>query len=232
MNIREIVIGTRLEVELINSLGEKTGQTYVSQLIDIVNNEDALILCPIYESKFVFIAQGSNMRSLFMHDKYGLMSFTAVVTNKEKKGNILLLHIKLTSEIEKIQRRKYYRFDCNLNALYRIHNETDPAQENSPVPESAEFKKAITRNLSGNGTCIVVSENIPKGSFVEVQVFLSDNNPIKAVCIIMRNSEIHTSKEKKYELGLYFKKISAKDQDSVVKYIFDQQRLQLKRESK
>ena len=62
MDIQEVKIGTRFELELINSLGEKKSQTYISQLVETSTKSDLLVLCPIFESKYVFIATGSNIR--------------------------------------------------------------------------------------------------------------------------------------------------------------------------
>jgi c-di-GMP-binding flagellar brake protein YcgR len=226
MDIQDAKIGTRLELELINSFGTKIGQTYVSQLIDIKNKEDIIILCPIFESQFVFIASGSNVRILFLHEKFGLLSFTANITSREKSGNILLLHTKITSEIEKIQRRKYYRQDCILKSEYRVYTEPKQGEDDiDPTP----YKKAIAKNLSGNGTCIVIEENIQKGTLLEVKIYTNENTYIRAIGPIMRNSQILTSRDKKFEMGLYFKEISSKDQDILVKYVFDLQRLQLRK---
>lgn len=230
MRIQEVKIGTRLELEIINREGLKIGLTYISQLLEISNSESIIISCPIYESKYVFIALGTNVRIAFFNERISsLFFFTGVISHKENKDHILLLHININSELQKLQRRNYFRFDCNLAARYRIIPElksTETTAENSVLPE---FKTALTRNLSGSGASIVVEEAPIKGSSVEVDIFLSEKLPVKAKCKIVRITEIPARKGKNYEVGLYFLELSKKDQDDVVKFIFERQREVLKK---
>lgn len=231
MNIIGTKLGTKLELELINSIGQKIGQTYISQLIDIIDDKNIVISAPIHESRLMFITNGTKIRILFFHYKLGLACFSGTVTGKEKNENLILFDIKIETELEKIQRRNYFRLDCLLNAEYfLLPNETSEGetQVETPIAIDKEYRKAIAKNLSGCGVCIVIGEDIPKGSIIEVIVALDKENSIKAKCKVVRSSPIETSKDKKFELGLYITQISNKDQDAIIKFIFDQQRLKLK----
>lgn len=228
MDIWDIKLGTKLDLELVNSLGEKIGQTYVSQLIDVIDKENIIIAAPIHEARLMLITNGTRIRSILLHEKQGLLCFRGIIAGKEKKENIISFHVKIEGDFEKIQRRKYFRLDCNLNASYRPHPEEDAGQPKEKKPPAQAYKKTLTKNISGCGVCIVTEEEFPRNSLLEVVLWLNKDTTIKVVCKAIRSIRIEGIKEKKYELGLYFSEISQRDQDMVIKFIFDQQRLLLK----
>jgi c-di-GMP-binding flagellar brake protein YcgR len=128
---------------------------------------------------------------------------------------------------ERLQRRKYFRLDCFLNASYRILPE-EMQGEDTPKEQSAA-KKTISRNLSGNGAGIVTEEELPKGTRLETEIKLTESSTIKVICKVVRCILMEGVKGKKYDIGLYFTHVSAKDQELLIKFIFDQQRLLLKK---
>lgn len=229
MNITDVRIGTRMELELVNRMGDATSQLYVTQLIDILNENEIIIPCPIFESKFVFIATETRVRLMFLHDQFGLLAFHATIFFKEKRGNFFLLHARITSDFEKIQRREYFRLPCFLNTLYYLRPEKDQDKNEFTEVPTKDFKKSMTKNISGNGACMIVNENIPKNSTIEVYFTLTETLSIRAIAKVVRSELMDLPQEKKYDLGVYFKSISPKDQDITVKYIFDQQRSLLKK---
>lgn len=226
-NILKSKLGIKLELELINNLGEKIGQSYVSQLIDADDEHNIEIAAPIHESRLMLITPGTRVRAIFLDDNHGLLSFLGSITSREKKESIISLRVKTDGSFEKIQRRNYFRLDCLLDVTYVPYN--DQAAENSeegtpePVP-----KKAVSRNISGNGASIVIREELLKNSCIELTIWLTKDTSIKAVAKVIRCTLIEGIRDKKYELGLYFTKLTQRDQDVLVKYIFDQQRLLLK----
>lgn len=230
MRIEDAPVGTRLELEIINKEGIKLGLIHISQFIEIPNHENVIISCPIFESKYVFIALGTTVRLTFFNEKLNcLLFFTGIITHKENKENILRLCINITSELQKLQRRNYYRFDCNLDAKYSIISELKKEETNTSDIPPPEIKTALTKNISGNGACIVVDDELLNGANLEVDIFLSKNLPVKAKCRIVRVSVIPSSRGKKYEIGLFFMELTKKGQDDVVKFIFERQRELLKK---
>ncbi|MDP4093251.1 MAG: flagellar brake domain-containing protein [Bacillota bacterium] len=238
MNTKDMSIGTKLELELVNNLGEKIGRTYISQLLDIVDDENIIIAAPIYESRVIFVPTGANARIFFFHKRWGLMSFPALIVAKDKKDNILSFQIKVTGEFEKIQRRKYFRLDCNIPAYFRVcpDTETDDylrleiRKDIDKKTLESNYIKALTRNISGSGSCIVSDEKISKDATLELVLLLEGSSYIRTICKVMRIDEIDTSKDKKFETGLHFAEITDRGQDLVIKFIFEQQKQLLKRQ--
>lgn len=221
---KEIQIGTRLELELLSRKGEKIGNTFISQLLEHQEGNCMVISVPIFEARLIFISVQAQLRLTFIHNKYGLLGFTALVTAREFRGKIAVLIIQPDSEIIKIQRRTHYRLDCMADVLVRRSEKNSKAGKETAI-------KAFTKNISGSGLCIITTTDIPKKSEVDIELSLADNIHINAKCLVIRNIEFEVKKSKSHEIALHFTDISQKDQDSLIKYIFEQQRMQLKKET-
>lgn len=222
MNLNEFKIGTRLELEL-QSKDEKSSHVYVSQLLEPIMDNRFIIAAPIFEARLIYIPTDAKVRVVFNHYNYGLLGLMSIVRSKEMRGNIAVMHMEVAGAIEKVQRRTYYRLDCLLDTEYKLYE-----GKKDKVPE--ELKKAITKNISGSGACIVTNENLSQNTMLEVIIHL-DTGSIKTVCMIIRSTEVENNKGKIYHLGVRFTEISPKDRDLIVKYVFYQQRLLLKKET-
>ncbi|MGI6779013.1 MAG: flagellar brake protein [Acetivibrionales bacterium] len=232
MNITELKIGTRLEIELLNHLGDKKGPAYVSQLLRIVDQENIIIASPIHKSVVIPVHAGTRVRVFALHETHGLLSFNATAKSSHKKDNLSLLLLNITSDLIKIQRRDFYRLQCCIDVDYYIldnENENHGNHSEGNNSESKEYKKAIAKNISASGICIVVEEKIPKDSLLHLSICLG-NTLIKSTCKVIRSTLIENTRGNKYELGLSFVKMSRHSQEILIKYIFDQQRELLKKD--
>jgi len=223
MDVKKIPIGTKFDLELINSIGERIGKIYISQLLDVIDSKNIIMSCPIHESRLTFIANGTHVRVVFHNDKHGLLSFTGIITEKEKTDNIIVLHTLINSDFEKIQRRNHFRLDCFIDGKYCILPEDTPDKRIESDPENKTYKKILAKNISGSGACIVSEDELVGGSLIELTLNLNKDTSIKTICKVIRSILMENNKDKKYATGLYFKEISAKDQDHLIKYIFKQQ---------
>lgn len=219
MTPQEIRIGTRLELELMNRNGERVGRAYVSQLLE--HQDDSIVVsAPIFESRLIYIPTEAQIRLTFMH-REGLLGFFAQVTSREMRGNIAVLVVNPITGLEKTQRRTHYRLDCMIDTVLMLLDK-DGNQTNT---------KALTKNISGSGLCLLTEVNIPIRTDVCMELTMPDGTSIPARGRVIRNTEIEIKKVIKYELGLHFIEIAKKDQDYIIRYIFQQQRLLLKKEN-
>lgn len=247
MTPQEIKIGTRLEFEMLNKNDEKVGNTFVSQLLEFQDDGSMVVSAPITESRVVYVPTGITVRLTFVHHLHGLLGFKALVRSKEHKGNIAVLIVEPDITLEKIQRREHFRLDVIIDALVwpameesetadskRDGAEAGNTQEStaSAADKAAEIApvKAYTRNLSGSGVCVVSDTYFAKNSEVTVELDLNSNIRFRAKCVILRSQPIEVRKSKSYELGMHFTEISPKNQDNLIKFIFEQQRMLLKKE--
>lgn len=220
MKPKDIQIGKRLELERINSNGERVGNTYISQMLEYQDDGLIVISAPIFEARLIYVPDAEKIRLTYIDKKHGLLGFTALVKMRGFRGNVAILVIEPDSDISKIQRRMNYRLDIVLNTLISL-----PGDDREPV-------RAFTKNISGSGICLVSPMDIPINTKINVELELSDGMIIVAGCVVLRNNAALIRKEKMYELGMRFIDISGKNQEILIKFIFDQQRLQIKKENK
>ena len=236
MTPQEAKIGTRLEFEILGKDNVRVGNTFVSQLLEHQQDGSIVISAPIYESRVVFVPTGVTVRLTFVHQLHGLLGFTAVIRSKEYRDNIAVLTAEPEGDIEKIQRREHFRLDIIVDArLWPDESDLgsgplDKADAQAAKAAEAAPVKAYTKNLSGSGACIISDTDFPKGSYVRVELTLGNDVVFKARCVVLRNEQIEIRKGKRYELGVRFVEIGKRDQDNLIRYIFEQQRLLLKKE--
>jgi c-di-GMP-binding flagellar brake protein YcgR len=119
----------------------------------------------------------------------------------------------------------------NAGYIVKDENELEKVDTDSlKAKPNVQYKKALTKNLSGSGACIVTDENLPRNTILELRLEFSSSVYVNALCVVMRNTPVEVKKATNYELGLHFTKISPRDQDHIIKYIFEQQRVLLKKE--
>jgi len=216
-----IQIGTRLELEILQD-DERVGPPYVSQMLEFLPDGSFAIATPIHEARLLHIPENTTLRLSFTHTKDGLIGFTATAIKHDLKDNLSTLLIKPTSVLFKFQRRANYRLEFTTDVLLKIN-------ENPENPEPQPVIKAHTKNISGSGLCVVSDVELTKGADVTAEISLPKNQKITVKCLVVRTESFLVRKVRRYHLGMHFYDISKKDQESLIKFIFEQQRILLKK---
>lgn len=230
MDITGLKIGTKIEFELVTDSDTLKSATYISQLVEIVDAHNIVIAAPIANSRVVFIPPGFKINvSLFYH-QHGLIGFTGTVLSRGTLDNLSVLNIKVDTELEIIQRRRYFRLSCILNAKYRICVEKENEENEEPAPETAsEYKDTLIKNISGSGACIVNDVELASMTVIELKIKLDPNSEVYLKAQVIRCIRLAESGKEKYEIGLLFVEMSDNVQRSIIKYIFDQQRIMIQK---
>lgn len=232
MTPQDIVVGTRLELEILGDDGERIGNVYISQLLEHQDDGTIVISAPISGSRLVYVPDGITIRLTFVDPVQGVLGFKAVVDSREYRGKVAVIIAQPGSEITKVQRRHHFRLEIVLDAVIMpadddaaVKNDSDggAAKKSTPL-------KAYTRNISGSGVCIISEKDFPKNTLLRIGLELSDGTQISTKGIVVRCREIEARKSRCYELGIKFTDIAEKDQDRLIRYIFQQQRLILKKD--
>ncbi|MCX7922394.1 MAG: flagellar brake protein [Clostridia bacterium] len=215
-NINELEIGTKLELEICDNNDEKAGLSFVSEFEWAVDEKTAYIAAPIYEGTIYPIRIDSILSVCFINNG-DLYVFKARVIDRTVKDNIALLKIQICSEFERIQRRQFYRFECYIPVRYR---EVKEVANNSEVP----FTTSMTRDLSGGGLCIVTEKMMEHDTLLECELELGEANKVYFTGRVVRITEKEVKGKYKYSIGVLFHDIENRDRESIVSYIFKEQR--------
>ncbi|MDP2911329.1 MAG: PilZ domain-containing protein [Candidatus Omnitrophota bacterium] len=104
-------------------------------------------------------------------------------------------------------RRKYPRFELNLDAKYKI------------LDYEQVFQFTRTRNISAEGVCFESGEVLKLGIYVQLEVDLKDvNPPVSMVAEIKWVTEANDAKDKKYINGVKIISMPGADEARFLKY--------------
>jgi c-di-GMP-binding flagellar brake protein YcgR len=222
MNISELEIGTKLEIELFNEAGDRIEQVLVSEFEMLSASNAIVIAAPIFEGSVIPLHLGRVMNVYFIQRKeedIHLYRFSAVVRAREMSGNLHTLIVEMQGQLEKVQRRSYYRLNCSVQIQYRIVDSMNEVY-NDNIP----FKKSFSNNISGGGISFMLEEKVEIGRLVECELFTSQDKKVRFFGKIIRYERSELEGRFKYAAGIAYVKINDNDREAVVRYIFNEQR--------
>lgn len=229
MNAKDIKVGTRLEVEIPDSSikNEESTTSYISQLVDVVDDKTICIASPMSEGRLKFLSRDLSLIIYYLNERQELLFFKGLVKGHRKSGALDVFDVAIISEFNKIQRRRFYRLDVVLKCRYKVIDYQPISTDNYQfdVLSDAELLPAYTKNISGSGFCITIQEALNSGAVLDIYIDLEGSATIRVLSQVIRNS---SEKNKKYEVGLHYIKISPRDSDILTRYIFEKQRQILK----
>ncbi|SHE60081.1 c-di-GMP-binding flagellar brake protein YcgR, contains PilZNR and PilZ domains [Thermoanaerobacter uzonensis DSM 18761] len=200
MNEINLLPGQKLRIGLNN------GKTmYSSQVQDISKNGTILIDTPVYSGHLVPVRIGSIVQVIYF-TKQGLFTFYAKVLNRFS-GKLALLEIMPISNVERLQRRQYFRLEKVIPFTYTISEEED------------KVYKGLIQDISGGGLKCKVDKKLEVGTIINC-VFTLDQE-ITVSGKVVRYDE---SLEKGYEVGICYVDIDEKVREKIISYIFEEQR--------
>lgn len=222
MRYRQIGLGTKIELELYDSNGDKVKPVLVSQYETYDEKANQMeIHVPFYEGKIYPVHSGAVMDVMFSRES-DTYAFQAQAINREVQNGIAILKIKPVSSIEKIERRSFFRMSCILEAEYRI-------VETLPIEDTGEetFVKTNTRDISGGGVCLVTESRLKGGTMLEA--ILKLERKLRFMGIVARSTEVREKGKIMYYTGIEFKMIENRDRERIISYVFESQRDRLKK---
>ena len=228
MNAKDIKIGTKFELEIPEYENRRQVHTncYVSQLLDIIDDSTVAIAAPIYENRLKFMSNGLAIRVYYLNDRQELICFDAIVKEYKKSGPVETFIIKVTGNYSKIQRRRYFRLETVLDQNYLVVDQyiSDFNSYTFPDLNDIPLRSGHTKNISGSGACLLVDEPLEVGSILDLSIIVPGYTCVRTIAQVVRVIK----NDKKFEVGVHFQKITSKDAEMLMKYIFEQQRILLK----
>lgn len=202
-------IGQKLIIVRTKFSGEKI--EYVSQLMDIDENENLVIAVPIKNAQLVTLLNGTQVSILYNNSETGMLEFEAEVLRKVK-GRVPMMYIKMIGKITKSQRRNYFRLDfmTPINFI-KIKDQS--------------LHSGITKDISGGGLKMIIDSDVEEGDILQLNYVL-DNRQYNLKGVVKAKI---SSIENKIEVGIEFLDIIEIDRNDLTKYLFLQQRMLIKR---
>lgn len=242
MLTKYVTPGDRIDITAIHKGDDRAGKgrekrsakVYQSQIYDILSEDKLEITMPMEKTRLVLLPIDSEYE-LFFYTKNGMYQGAARITDRYKSNNVYLIAMELVSNLNKYQRREFYRLNCAMDLNIRVMTEEEETAEREyavACDTTIPMDKAIGVDISGGGVRCVGRNRYEENAYVYVQFFLNQQGKLKEYMlagIVLHVNEIE-SRPGEYEYRVKFENVSAKDQEEIIRYIFDEERKYRKRE--
>lgn len=227
-----VSIGAKLELETIEGLDNTENsserRTYRSKLYDIVSEDQIKIAMPIEQGKLVLLPVDGEY-SICFYTPTGLYQCLARVVERYKSDNIFVLLMELTTDIRKYQRREYYRLNCVLDMKCREVTEQDVDSFNEQirfVDTDITFTDGIMVDISGGGARFISKVRYEKNTNIMFVFSLFVNGHLTEYKLLGKVllSERLENRSNEFEHRVQFLNLMNDDRESIIRYIFEEER--------
>ena len=230
-------IGDRIELMHIKSaIGRKVSdKKYGSQLLDFDGDRTAKIAMPISEGKVIPLEIDDDYNLCFFTNS-GLHQCTAQIKKRYTENRMYVMDVIFLTPLKKFQRRKFYRLDCLFPIRYRIVPKEQFEKKNEAEQDNEKdeilWEEGTISDLSGGGIRFHGNVECKKGDFVEIVLPLSLQSGIIPLSLYMKVvSCVHFEGSRvAYETRGEFLNINEKERETVIKYVFEEQRRRMRKE--
>lgn len=171
------------------------------KIYNIGNKEHPII---IKENEKLYITKELGSTIFFFHTKY---------LSKEK-GKFDYLHLHLPLEIEKMQRREFYRLDVNIKVTVKKENKNE-----------CDIYLGETSDLSGNGLSVDLDAKLEMGDIVIINFSLTENMNVDE--IYGKIVRVAKGELLPHRYGIEFIDLELSIKEKIIAYIFQVQRLKI-----
>ena len=230
-------IGDRIELMHIKSaIGRKVSdKKYGSQLLDFDGDRTAKIAMPISEGKVIPLEIDDDYNLCFFTNS-GLYQCTAQIKKRYTENRMYVMDVIFLTPLKKFQRRKFYRLDCLFPIRYRIVPKEQFEKKNEAEQDNEKdeilWEEGTISDLSGGGIRFHGNVECKKEDLVEIVLPLSLQSGIVPLSLYMKVvSCVHFEGSRvAYETRGEFLNINEKERETVIKYVFEEQRRRMRKE--
>lgn len=230
-------VGDRIDIESISrtgGAGPTEKKIYRSQVFDI-DSEDRIRIAMPFEQGRVILLPIDEEFNLCFYTPAGLYQCLGRVADRYKSDKIFVLVMDLTTDIRKYQRREYYRLNCVLDMKSTMINQDDVSHFSEKVhfiDTDLTFDNGTMVDISGGGARFISRVRYPKDCNILFTFSLFVNDALttyKLLGKVLVSQEIQ-GREGEYEHRIMFVNIMNDDRESIIKYIFEEERKIRRRE--
>lgn len=205
------LLSVNQNIELVVKEGQFEG-SYNSKVADILDDE-ILIMAIYRREELIPLRKGIKVDVLYEGDT-AFYSLSTKITGRQKEP-LAMLRIELTDNIERIQRRSFFRVQINKRIQYislkeQLDKETQP-----------EFKETTAIDLSGGGLLMVLKDGLKVNDRLLFNLNIEDlDKLVEGKIVRIKYNKDGYSKT----AGIEFVDLNRKDRDTIISYLFNYQR--------
>ena len=208
---KAIELGNKIELVTALITGQEQ-RKYYSMIQEVTPDEDIVIQAPISEG--VINPLELNQRyGMSVYSEAGLFRSEVEVVKRFKEGNLYLIQLSLLSNLQKFQRRQYYRMDCILNFQYKDDDDT-------------KWDEGTILDISGGGIRFISKKQLipDKGIINHIRLMLREEAEDFYIPGQIIDSIATGTGQKLFENRVVFDEVEASTRESIIKFIFEEER--------
>lgn len=204
-----------------------------SHLEDVADNGELVIQMPVYKGKIILLSLGARYEMMF-YTRRGLYRGVCQVVDRYKEDNLFMVRVVLKSGLNKFQRREYFRLECIIGMqayeleredALKLDGEALEARVKDPEVLMTE-EKAVIVDISGGGIRFITEKKHEEGDCLAVRTALKNENIDQLLLVVVSivSCRQATPNMERYETRAEFLHLGSKLRETIIKYIFDEDR--------
>ena len=223
-----IRVDLRAEPESMSTTEKEELKYYITKVFDIDDDDNIEVLMPMEKTKLILLPAGSEFDATF-YAKKGMYGCKVRVKERYKQNNIFILVLEMLTDLEKQQRREFFRFDCviGMNTRQTTDEEAKSFSENKqflllPEPEG----KSVIVDISGGGMRFISADKYTAGHLIHCKfILVYRDKPVKfeVMLQLLYTQPVANNPQNTEYRGQFFE-IGNNERETIIKFIFDEQR--------
>ena len=212
---------TKVDFKVNMKLELLVDEKYFNSNIQDITEEYIAINIPMSAGQYLPLSKGTLIEAIY-YEEENIYKFKSSVIGRRFE-NIPIILLAKPNEIQKIQRRKYFRIPLISSIKYK--NLKNESKTNPSTIKDSEYTKALLVDLSGGGMKVKVSEQVKINDFLLVSLSIYNEN----VLIVGQAMRVVKDDEGRYTCGLSFEFLENSTREVIIKFIFQLMREQMKK---
>ena len=224
--------GNRVELKATGKIwmdnDARTRQIYMSKVMDITSDDRIEVLMPYEKGRLVLLPVDGEY-SLCFYSTKGLYQCYSRIVDRYRSDNIYVLVLDLTSQLQKLQRREYYRFSCALELKSRLcsHEDIEAFEMNRRfLFDTSALQRSVVVDISGGGLRFVANFRYDEGSTIYCSYKLPNNandKEYEMLCTVLKVQELE-SRPGLFEHRIQYINIDEDSREDIIHFIFEEER--------
>jgi c-di-GMP-binding flagellar brake protein YcgR len=201
--------------------------------VDVNNNGNMVIDMPMYKGKIILLSVGTRYEMIF-YTRNGLYRGVGQVTDRYKDGKFFMVRMELKTKLTKFQRREYFRLQCILSVdgweLSRDEALTisnDELAKRITDPEIvATMANGIIVDISGGGIRFISERRHEEDDCMIIRTQLQNESLDQELLVLVSVVSCRKASPnmERYETRAEFMHLGKSLRETIIKYIFDEDR--------
>jgi c-di-GMP-binding flagellar brake protein YcgR len=186
---------------------------YYSTIEGLISDEVIVVASvPVADKRTAPVNIGDSINMLYW-DSMAQYAFQTKVIGR-KDGAVPTITLEKSSEVQRMQRRSYFRIQARLRVVFGIERDNDESSE-------LQHYEGQTLNISGGGMLLSTNTKLAIGDNLPLKLYLSEQERVVATGRVERLE--YLASKGLYRAGIVYVTIYENDRDKIIAFVFERE---------